>query len=35
MNPIEKFWRWIKQALQKLKKQPTTEAEMQVAVTEI
>jgi hypothetical protein len=34
MNPIEKCWRWIKQALHRRKRQPTTEAEMEAAVTE-
>jgi transposase len=34
MNPIEKCWRWIKQALHRRLHQPTTEAEMRQAVTE-
>jgi len=34
MNPIEKCWRRIKQALHRRKHQPTTEAQMEVAVTE-
>jgi hypothetical protein len=34
MNPIEKCWRWVKQALHRRKHQPTTEAEMRAAVTE-
>lgn len=34
MNPIEKCWRWIKQALHRRLKQPTTEAEMKIAVRE-
>jgi transposase len=34
MNPIEKCWRRIKQALHRRKHQPTNEAEMQAAVTE-
>jgi len=34
MNPIEKCWRRIKQALHRRKHQPTTEAEMEAAVTE-
>ena len=34
MNPIEKCWRRIKQALHRRKHQPTTIAEMQAAVTE-
>jgi hypothetical protein len=34
MNPIEKCWRRIKQALHRRKKQPTTIAEMESAVTE-
>jgi hypothetical protein len=35
MNPIEKCWRWIKQALHRRNQQPTNEAEMQAAVTEL
>lgn len=35
MNPIEKCWRWIKQKLHRLPHQPTTEAEMEAAVTEL
>jgi hypothetical protein len=34
MNPIEKCWRRIKQALHRRKHQPTTEAQMEQAVTE-
>jgi transposase len=34
MNPIEKCWRRIKQALHRRKHQPTTEAQMEAAVTE-
>lgn len=34
MNPIEKCWRRMKQALHRRKKQPTTEAEMQAAIIE-
>jgi transposase len=34
MNPIEKCWRRIKQALHKRRKQPTTVAEMQQMVLE-
>ena len=34
MNPIEKCWRYIKQSLHRRKRQPTTEAEMEAAVTE-
>ena len=34
MNPIEKCWRRLKQALHRRKHQPTTIAEMQAAVTE-
>jgi hypothetical protein len=34
MNPIEKCWRRIKQALHRRKKQPTTVAEMEAVVTE-
>jgi transposase len=34
MNPIEKCWRRIKQALHRRKHQPTTEVEMERAVTE-
>jgi hypothetical protein len=34
MNPIEKCWRWIKQALYRRNRQPTTEAEMVAAVLE-
>ena len=34
MNPIEKCWRRIKQALHRRKHQPNTEAEMEAAVTE-
>jgi hypothetical protein len=34
MNPIEKCWRWIKQALHRRKRQPITEAEIEAAVTE-
>jgi transposase len=34
MNPIEKCWRRIKQALHRRKLQPKTEAEMRAAVTE-
>jgi hypothetical protein len=32
MNPIKKYWRWMKQALYKRKKQPTTEAEIEAAI---
>ncbi|PMD52223.1 uncharacterized protein K444DRAFT_621368 [Hyaloscypha bicolor E] len=32
MNPIEKCWRWIKQALHRRYHQPITEAEMRQAV---
>jgi transposase len=35
MNPIEKCWRRIKQALHRRNRQPTNEAEMQAAVTEL
>src|SRR6202035_2535686 len=35
MNPIEKCWRRIKQALHRRNQQPTNEAEMQAAVTEL
>jgi transposase len=31
INPIEKYWRRIRQALHRQKKQPTTEAEMEAA----
>lgn len=34
MNPIEKCWRYIKQALHRRLHQPTTEAEMEIAVRE-
>jgi transposase len=34
MNPIEKCWRYIKQKLHRRRKQPTTVAEMEVAVRE-
>jgi len=34
MNPIEKYWRYIKQALHRRPHQPTTEAEMRQAVLE-
>ena len=34
MNPIEKCWRRIKQALHRRRKQPTTEAEMEAMVQE-
>ncbi|PMD16539.1 hypothetical protein NA56DRAFT_607466, partial [Hyaloscypha hepaticicola] len=34
MNPIEKYWRRIKQALHRRKHQPTTEAQMEQAVIE-
>jgi transposase len=34
INPIEKCWRWIKQALYRRNRQPTTEAEMVAAVLE-
>ena len=34
MNPIEKCWRRIKQALYRRKHQPTTEAQIEQAVTE-
>jgi hypothetical protein len=34
MNPIEKCWRRIKQALHRRQRQPTTEAEMVAAVLE-
>jgi transposase len=34
MNPIEKCWRWIKQALHRRRHQPTIEAEMRQAVLE-
>jgi transposase len=34
MNPIEKCWRWIKQALHRRQHQPTTKAEMRQAVLE-
>jgi transposase len=34
MNPIEKCWRRIKQALHRRRRQPTTEAEMRAMVTE-
>ena len=34
MNPIEKCWRRMKQALHRRKNQPTTEAEMEAAILE-
>jgi transposase len=34
MNPIEKCWHWIKQALYRRPHQPTTVEEMRQAVTE-
>jgi transposase len=34
MNPIEKCWVWIKQALHRRRKQPTAVAEMQQMVLE-
>ena len=34
MNPIEKCWRRIKQALHRRPRQPTNEAEMEAAVRE-
>jgi len=34
MNPIEKCWRRIKQALHRYRKQPNTEAEMEAIVQE-
>ena len=34
MNPIEKCWRYIKQKLHRRRKQPTTVAEIEVAVRE-
>ena len=34
MNPIEKCWRRIKQALHRRRKQPTTEAEIKAMVLE-
>ena len=34
MNPIEKCWRYIKQALHRRRNQPTTVAEMEAAVRE-
>jgi hypothetical protein len=34
MNPIEKCWRRIKQALHRRRRQPTTEAEMEAMVLE-
>jgi len=34
INPIEKYWRWIKQRLYRRQHQPTNEEEMQAAVTE-
>lgn len=34
MNPIEKCWRWIKQALYRRLHQPTTEVEIRQAITE-
>jgi hypothetical protein len=34
MNLIEKYWRWMKQALHKRKKQPITKAEIEVAILE-
>ena len=34
MNPIEKCWRWIKQALHRRKHQPTNQEEMEAAVRE-
>jgi hypothetical protein len=34
MNPIEKYWRYIKQKLYRRRTQPTTVAEMEVAVRE-
>jgi transposase len=34
MNPIEKYWRRIKQALHRRRKQPQTEAEMEEMVRE-
>jgi transposase len=35
MNPIEKCWCRIKQALHRRNRQPTNEAEMQAAMTEL
>ena len=34
INPIEKCWRYIKQKLHRRRKQPTTVAEIEVAVRE-
>jgi hypothetical protein len=34
MNPIEKCWRWIKQAIHRRNKQPRNEAEIVAAVRE-
>jgi hypothetical protein len=34
INPIKKYWRWIKQRLHRRQHQPTNEEEMQAAVTE-
>ena len=34
MNPIEKCWRYVKQALHRRERQPTNEAEMEQAVRE-
>ncbi len=34
MNPIEKCWRYVKQALHRRERQPTSEAEMEQAVRE-
>ena len=33
INPIEKCWRYIKQALYRRRKQPATVAEIEAAVT--
>ena len=34
MNPIKKYWRYIKQALHRRREQPTTVEEMKQMVTE-
>jgi transposase len=34
MNPIEKCWRWIKQALHRRNRQPTTETKMVATILE-
>jgi hypothetical protein len=34
INPIEKYWRRMKQALHRRKRQPITEAEMEAIILE-